>query len=156
MAKAGVGVLISGCANASSVLQAARATRSNRWSADGRTSSGVRSNNAESTLRNKMSRQLIDMMTMSVTRSDITRVSEYLMGDLDTNTCKARSCENLTSPDSDHPRGYESVTLTAQDVDARLMRLNEGVECALRRAKVWSKYAKDVMSYVEKRAQMGK
>lgn len=46
--------------------------------------------------------------------------------------------------------------MTAQDVDARLMRLNEGVECALRRAKVWSKYAKDVMSYVEKRAQLGK
>ncbi|XP_022646905.1 rho GTPase-activating protein 45-like isoform X5 [Varroa destructor] len=82
------------------------------------------------------------------------RVSEYLMGDLDTNAGKARSCENIASPDSDHPRGYESVSLTAQDVDARLMRLNEGVECALRRAKVWSKYAKDVMTYVEKRAQL--
>lgn len=48
------------------------------------------------------------------------------------------------------------MSLTAQDVDARLMRLNEGVECALRRAKVWSKYAKDVMTYVEKRAQLGR
>ena len=29
--------------------------------------------------------------------------------------------------------------------------LDQGVEVALHRAKVWSKYAKDVLSYVEKR-----
>ncbi|KAK8773801.1 hypothetical protein V5799_011667, partial [Amblyomma americanum] len=34
------------------------------------------------------------------------------------------------------------------------MRIDDGVEFALRRAKVWSKYAKDVISYVEKRANL--
>ena len=29
-----------------------------------------------------------------------------------------------------------------------------GVECALHRAKLWSKYAKDIMTYVEKRSQL--
>lgn len=33
-------------------------------------------------------------------------------------------------------------------------RLDQGVEVALHRAKVWSKYAKDVLSYVEKRTAL--
>ena len=32
-----------------------------------------------------------------------------------------------------------------------VLRLDQGVEVALHRAKVWSQYAKDVLSYVEKR-----
>ncbi|KAL1480121.1 hypothetical protein MTO96_051302, partial [Rhipicephalus appendiculatus] len=88
-------------------------------------------------------------------------VSEYLMGDLDTGSTsaigKARSCENLLSPDKQAPstRSYASaMTLTGPEADAKLMRIDDGVEFALRRAKVWSKYAKDVISYVEKRANL--
>ncbi|EEC16702.1 hypothetical protein IscW_ISCW012095 [Ixodes scapularis] len=61
------------------------------------------------------------------------RVSEYLMGDLDLGT---------------------SAMGKTREVDAKLMRLSEGVEFSLRRAKIWSKYAKDVMTYVEKRANL--
>ncbi|XP_064476776.1 rho GTPase-activating protein 45-like isoform X2 [Ornithodoros turicata] len=88
------------------------------------------------------------------------RVSEYLMGDLDTSinaVSKTRSCDNLLSPDKDSDglsRMYESSALTGQQVDSRLMRISEGVELSLKRAKVWSKYAKDVMTYVEKRANL--
>ncbi|KAL3252837.1 hypothetical protein MRX96_054748 [Rhipicephalus microplus] len=46
------------------------------------------------------------------------------------------------------------MTLTGPEADAKLMRIDDGVEFALRRAKVWSKYAKDVISYVEKRANL--
>ncbi|KAM7287105.1 rho GTPase-activating protein 45 [Ixodes scapularis] len=85
------------------------------------------------------------------------RVSEYLMGDLDLGTSamgKTRSCENLLSPDRTTGHTYSSSALTGQEVDAKLMRLSEGVEFSLRRAKIWSKYAKDVMTYVEKRANL--
>ena len=41
--------------------------------------------------------------------------------------------------------------LTVDQVDAVLMRHDRGVDMALERAKIWSKYAKDVIIYVEKR-----
>ncbi|XP_077549411.1 rho GTPase-activating protein 45-like [Haemaphysalis longicornis] len=89
------------------------------------------------------------------------RVSEYLMGDLDTGSTsavgKARSCENLLFSDkqSQPTRTYAPpMALTGPEADAKLMRIEDGVEFALRRAKVWSKYAKDVISYVEKRANL--
>ena len=41
--------------------------------------------------------------------------------------------------------------LTVDQVDALLMRHDRGVDIALERAKIWSKYAKDVINYVEKR-----
>lgn len=36
------------------------------------------------------------------------------------------------------------------------MQLTDGVDMALSKAKAWSKYAKDVMTYIEKRASLGK
>ncbi|XP_037086813.1 rho GTPase-activating protein 29-like [Pollicipes pollicipes] len=91
------------------------------------------------------------------------RVSEYLMGDLDSSSTvltssssKAKSCENLASDaesavvEARDECGAASQ-LSAQQLDATLHRLDQGVEVALHRAKVWSKYAKDVLSYVEKR-----
>ncbi|XP_043189725.1 rho GTPase-activating protein 45-like isoform X3 [Amphibalanus amphitrite] len=91
------------------------------------------------------------------------RVSEYLMGDLDSSSTvltssssKAKSCENLASDtesatvESRDETGASSQ-LTPQQLDATLHRLDQGVEVALHRAKVWSKYAKDVLTYVEKR-----
>lgn len=49
-----------------------------------------------------------------------------------------------------------ATTLPPEEIDARLGRLTDGVDLALRRAKVWSKYAKDVMTYIEKRCSAGK
>ena len=44
--------------------------------------------------------------------------------------------------------------LSPEQIDARLMILDRGVDFALERAKIWSKYAKDVLNYVEKRTSM--
>ena len=49
-----------------------------------------------------------------------------------------------------------SVSWNADDLDSTLMKFEDGVDLALSRAKAWAKYAKDVATYVEKRAQMGK
>nr|XP_027211306.1 rho GTPase-activating protein 29-like [Penaeus vannamei] len=48
----------------------------------------------------------------------------------------------------------EPEVLTQQQIDEYLYRHEQGVDHALHRAKVWSKYAKDVISYIEKRAQL--
>ncbi|XP_054718657.1 rho GTPase-activating protein 45-like isoform X2 [Uloborus diversus] len=86
------------------------------------------------------------------------RVSEYLMGDLDSSSQpvpKTRSCDNLLPTEGEcDPFARDkrfTTTLPPEEIDARLARLNDGVDLALRRAKVWSKYAKDVMTYIEKR-----
>lgn len=44
--------------------------------------------------------------------------------------------------------------LTGIQMDAVLLQLEQGVEVALHRAKLWSKYAKDIMTYVEKRCNL--
>ncbi|XP_042242291.1 rho GTPase-activating protein 45-like isoform X2 [Homarus americanus] len=108
------------------------------------------------------------------------RVSEYLMGDIDSSSAilncstassRNKSCENLVSSDGESTTGErggiagaeggcldpglkEPEVLTPQQIDEYLHRHEQGVEYALHRAKVWSKYAKDVMTYIEKRAQM--
>lgn len=46
--------------------------------------------------------------------------------------------------------------LSAAKMDAHLLQMDSGVELALDRAKAWSKYAKDVITYIEKRTQLGK
>ena len=46
--------------------------------------------------------------------------------------------------------------LSAAKMDAQLLQMESGVELALDRAKAWSKYAKDVIGYIEKRTQLGK
>ncbi|XP_069693994.1 rho GTPase-activating protein 45-like isoform X2 [Periplaneta americana] len=92
------------------------------------------------------------------------RVSEYLMGDLDTNislsssmSSKTKSCENLAS-DAEYGVGAaedkKPDTLSPQQIDGVLLLLEQGVDFALQHAKMWSKYAKDVMMYVEKRAHI--
>jgi len=99
------------------------------------------------------------------------RVSEYLMGDLDSNvslssaSSKTKSYENLLSSHdvetlvgpvlSQHtPSHVEDETLSPDKIDSLLMHHDCGVDLALQRAKIWSKYAKDVISYVEKRVGM--
>lgn len=134
-------------------------------------------------------------MTLFFLFDIFSRVSEYLMGDLDSNislassvSSKTKSCENIPS---DAENGVavlaeqgtgtsgtsksESVTsvvsgasssstatdhlhqqqqLTGIQMDAVLLQLEQGVEVALQRAKLWSKYAKDIMTYVEKRCNL--
>lgn len=45
--------------------------------------------------------------------------------------------------------------LRAEEVDNMLMRNYSGVESALAYAKAWSKYAKDILAWVEKRLSVG-
>ena len=40
------------------------------------------------------------------------------------------------------------------DIDQSLLRIDQGVDISLNRAKLWSKYAKDIISYIDKRASM--
>lgn len=99
------------------------------------------------------------------------RVSEYLMGDLDSNvslssaSSKAKSYENLLSSHEQQQdagalagaslgHGLEEEVLSPDRIDSLLMHHDCGVDLALQRAKIWSKYAKDVISYVEKRTAM--
>ena len=46
--------------------------------------------------------------------------------------------------------------MSAAKMDAHMQQMESGVELALERAKVWSKYAKDVITYIEKRTMLGK
>lgn len=46
--------------------------------------------------------------------------------------------------------------LSPAEMDGHLQQMESGVELALDRAKVWSKYAKDVITYIEKRTLLGK
>lgn len=41
--------------------------------------------------------------------------------------------------------------LTDQQIDSILLENDQGVDLALARIKVWSKYAKDVLNYIEKK-----
>ena len=101
------------------------------------------------------------------------RVSEYLMGDLDSNvslssdnasSSKAKSYDNLLLPQELEaggaalaqflPTHTEDEAISADKIDSLLMHHDCGVDLALQRAKIWSKYAKDVINYVEKRISM--
>ena len=95
------------------------------------------------------------------------RVSEYLMGDLDSNvslssaSSKAKSYENLLSSHEATQEAplmggslVEEEILSPDRIDSLLMHHDCGVDLALQRAKIWSKYAKDVISYVEKRTAL--
>ena len=37
-----------------------------------------------------------------------------------------------------------------------LVGLESGLDLALQRAKVWSRYTRDIISYIEKKSQLGK
>nr|XP_006813177.1 PREDICTED: rho GTPase-activating protein 29-like [Saccoglossus kowalevskii] len=101
----------------------------------------------------------IDQLALAFSSS----VSEYLMGDLDqsptptASISQTRSYDNLSSPSLSSDGGYlaldgkEPVCMSPEEIDNTLLANELGVDLALQRAKAWSKYAKDVMSYVEKR-----
>lgn len=64
--------------------------------------------------------------------------------------------DQASAPDSELDLDYNGATrkdaiISVDQVDAVLMRHDRGVDVALDRAKTWSKYTKDVATYVEKR-----
>ncbi|XP_036377774.1 rho GTPase-activating protein 29 isoform X1 [Megalops cyprinoides] len=93
-------------------------------------------------------------------------VSDFLMGDVDSGsalglreTRRSRSFENLSVetgacvPEKDDPPG-SSLLPRAEELDGALLTSDSGVESALLYAKAWSKYTKDVLSWVEKRLSL--
>jgi hypothetical protein len=81
----------------------------------------------------------------------------------DPGTTTASKSDSVTSvifpgSPSDQQTNQPSTTpqqhLTGVQMDAVLLQLEQGVEVALHRAKLWSKYAKDIMTYVEKRCNL--
>ncbi|KAF5880152.1 rho GTPase-activating protein 29-like isoform X2, partial [Clarias magur] len=85
-------------------------------------------------------------------------VSDFLMGDVDSGsggelsqTRRSRSFQNLTADSGEHEELADSELSPVQRVDRALQQNDSGVESALLYAKAWSKYARDVMSWVEKR-----
>eukprot|EP00095_Tigriopus_kingsejongensis_P002199 snap_masked-scaffold966_size75752-processed-gene-0.12 protein:Tk02199 transcript:snap_masked-scaffold966_size75752-processed-gene-0.12-mRNA-1 annotation:"minor histocompatibility protein ha-1" len=102
------------------------------------------------------------------------RVSDYLNGDIDSTSS---SSSNRDKGSSQHPHHHyhlpqhggserdenafmtaaselKEETLSPDQIDAILLRHDQGVDHALQCAKKWEKYAKDVMSYVEKRTKL--
>ncbi len=55
--------------------------------------------------------------------------------------------------DDDEESDKDNI-LTMDQIDSILLRHDKGVDFALERAKIWSKYANNVMSYVDKRISM--
>lgn len=47
-------------------------------------------------------------------------------------------------------------SLTAQEADLALCRCEDGVETALQYTKMWCRYAKDLLAWMEKRINLGK
>lgn len=48
------------------------------------------------------------------------------------------------------------VVMNPEEIDSVLLRLQAGVDLAMQRAKAWSKYMKEVTTYIEKKTQLGK
>ncbi|XP_031439939.1 rho GTPase-activating protein 29 isoform X2 [Clupea harengus] len=90
-------------------------------------------------------------------------VSDFLMGDVENGSAlglpqarRSRSFENLcvdSGPEKDDSPG-PSPPARVEEVDAALHGSLTGVESALLYAKTWSKYTKDLLSWVEKRINL--
>ncbi|XP_059358099.1 rho GTPase-activating protein 29-like isoform X2 [Carassius carassius] len=94
-------------------------------------------------------------------------VSDFLMGDVDSGsrlgypqTRRSRSFENLSEDsggcsqkDLADPALSPELS-TVEQVDLLLLKNDSGVESALLYAKAWSKYTKDVLTWVEKRLSL--
>ncbi|KAG7216737.1 hypothetical protein INR49_021120 [Caranx melampygus] len=88
-------------------------------------------------------------------------VSDFLMGDVENGsvlglplTKRSRSFENLSvesggsGPEKDDPPG-PCPPVRVEEVDRTLQRQDSGVESALLYAKAWSKYTKELLSWIE-------
>ena len=71
------------------------------------------------------------------------------MGDID-----LLSIPSFKSGDNLHAEHSPAESLSPTEIDDRFLSLPEGIDLALHRAKVWSKYVKDVIAYIDKKAQI--
>lgn len=46
--------------------------------------------------------------------------------------------------------------MNPEEIDSIMLRLQAGVDLAMQRAKAWSKYMKEITTYIEKKTQLGK
>ncbi|KAL5022399.1 hypothetical protein ScPMuIL_001554 [Solemya velum] len=99
----------------------------------------------------------IDQLALAFSSS----VSEYLMEDLESipeKEVKTKSFDNLLSAGKDSEDDMVDyrdgeIQLNSDQIDGILLKLQAGVDLALQRAKAWSKYMKDLASYIERKAQ---
>ncbi|XP_026556141.1 rho GTPase-activating protein 29 isoform X5 [Pseudonaja textilis] len=90
-------------------------------------------------------------------------VSDYLMGDVDNGSGlghqvsrQSQSFENLCTDSgvSLHEGVQSTGHLNAEEIDSVLLRSDNGIKSALSYAKAWSKYAKDIIVWVEKKINL--
>ncbi|CAG5122061.1 unnamed protein product, partial [Candidula unifasciata] len=96
----------------------------------------------------------IDQLALTFSSS----VSEYLMGDMGPQLVmdlKTKSMNNISSEERivSHDQ-TESVRMSPEEIDAILVGLDKGLSLALQRAKVWSRYIADVITYIERKTQL--
>ncbi|GAB1605540.1 rho GTPase-activating protein 45-like isoform X1 [Argonauta hians] len=103
----------------------------------------------------------IDKLALAFSSS----VSEYLMGDIDTlyttDITKSKSYEVITNPVNNNTTTHSAIeeikninAMGPDEVNTVLRQLDTGMEIALQRAKIWSKYLKDIIYYIDKKAQL--
>ena len=88
-------------------------------------------------------------------------VSDYLMGDMGSSFSdkeeKTKSCEDLLTTkreEKENEERNEVKHLSPPEIDGVLSQLEAGVDVALQRAKAWSKYMKDITSYIERKTHL--
>uniref|UniRef100_A0A2D4IU22 Rho GTPase-activating protein 29 n=3 Tax=Micrurus TaxID=8634 RepID=A0A2D4IU22_MICLE len=90
-------------------------------------------------------------------------VSDCLMGDVDNGSGlghqvyrQSQSFENLCTDSgvSLHEGVQSTGHLNAEEIDSVLLRNDNGIKSALSYAKAWSKYAKDIIAWVEKKVNL--
>ncbi|CAI9736662.1 GTPase-activating 29-like isoform X6 [Octopus vulgaris] len=99
----------------------------------------------------------IDKLALAFSSS----VSEYLMGDVEPlytgDIAKSKSYEVIASTVNVHTPMDETKTINVlgpDEVNEILRQHDSGMDVALQRAKVWSKYLKDIIYYIDKKAQL--
>ncbi|XP_056017736.1 rho GTPase-activating protein 45-like isoform X5 [Ostrea edulis] len=103
----------------------------------------------------------IDQLALAFSSS----VSEYLMGDLGNISLEKEGRADKTKSYGDLLKMEKNAGLFAaeqaiqdvmnpEEIDSVLLRLQAGVDLAMQRAKAWSKYMKEVTTYIEKKTQL--
>nr|XP_022319844.1 uncharacterized protein LOC111122377 isoform X3 [Crassostrea virginica] len=105
--------------------------------------------------------EAIDQLALAFSSS----VSEYLMGDLGSIALAKEAKVDKTKSYGDLMKLEKSAGLCVSDqgtpdsmnpeeIDSVLLRLQAGVDLAMQRAKAWSKYMKEITTYIEKKTQL--
>ncbi|XP_025111393.1 rho GTPase-activating protein 45-like isoform X3 [Pomacea canaliculata] len=122
--------------------------------------SKIKSHNYEEELDEEELQTLLEAIEgLAITFS--TSVSKYLMVDFGrekaaTSETKTKSCENLVKGKEEEAGSakQDQKSMTADEQDAAMARLDAGLDLALARAKVWSRYTRGIITYIEKKSQL--